>query len=77
MMEQPESLSKTFESEFDKLNEVSELIGDVDKVYLIGCGSSISTCYSVRGCLVLILTSKFTQVMNSTIIRNCKKMKIQ
>ena len=57
MMEQPESLSKTFESEFDKLNEVSELIGDVDKVYLIGCGSSISTCYSVRDAIRMSSTN--------------------
>ena len=48
MMEQPDSLRKTFESELPKMNEVSELVKKADKVYLIGCGSSISTCYSVR-----------------------------
>ena len=51
MMEQPDSLRKTFESELSKMNEVSDLIKEVDKVYLIGCGSSISTCYSVRDAL--------------------------
>ena len=44
MMEQPESLSNTFKSEMPKLKMVSNLVEDVDKVYLIGCGSSISTC---------------------------------
>ncbi len=47
MMEQPESLSNTFKSELSKMEDVSNLVSDVDKVYLIGCGSSISTCYSV------------------------------
>ena len=51
MMEQPGSLRKTFESEMSTMEEVSKMISDVDKVYLIGCGSSISTCYSVRDAL--------------------------
>ena len=51
MMEQPDSLRKTFESEMSTMDEVSKLILDKDKVYLIGCGSSISTCYSVRDAL--------------------------
>ena len=51
MMEQPDSLRKTFESEMPTMDEVSEMITKADKVYLIGCGSSISTCYSVRDAL--------------------------
>ncbi len=57
MMEQPDSLRKTFESEFSKMDEVSNLISDVDKVYLIGCGSSISTCYSVRDAIRMSSTN--------------------
>lgn len=57
MMEQPESLSKTFESELAKMEEVSKLVSDVDKVYLIGCGSSISTCYSVRDAIRMSSTN--------------------
>ena len=57
MMEQPDSLKSTFESEFSKMEEVSNLIGDVDKVYLIGCGSSISTCYSVRDAIRMSTTN--------------------
>ncbi|MDO5859848.1 SIS domain-containing protein [Methanobrevibacter sp.] len=57
MMEQPESLRKTFESEFSTLQEVSNMIPDADKVYLIGCGSSISTCYSVRDAIRMSSTN--------------------
>ena len=56
MMEQPDSLRKTFESELSTMNEISELVKKVDKVYLIGCGSSISTCYSVRDALRMSTT---------------------
>lgn len=57
MMEQPEALRKTFESEFAKMDEVSQLVLDSDKVYLIGCGSSISTCYSVRDAIRMSSTN--------------------
>ena len=57
MMEQPESLRRTFESEFATLDEVSNLISSADKVYLIGCGSSISTCYSVRDAIRMSSTN--------------------
>ena len=57
MMEQPESLRKTFESEFATLDEVSNIVLKADKVYLIGCGSSISTCYSVRDAIRMSSTN--------------------
>lgn len=57
MMEQPESLQRTFEAEFKNLEEVSNLVTQVDKVYLIGCGSSISTCYSVRDAIRMSTTN--------------------
>ena len=57
MMEQPDSLRKTFESELETMNKVADLILDVDKVYLIGCGSSISTCYSVRDAIRMSSTN--------------------
>ena len=56
MMEQPDSLRKTFESELSTMDEVSQLVKKADKVYLIGCGSSISTCYSVRDALRMSTT---------------------
>lgn len=57
MMEQPESLTKTFHSELSTMDEVSQLVADADKVYLIGCGSSISTCYSVRDAIRMSSTN--------------------
>ena len=51
MMEQPEAFRKTFASELNNMEEISNLISNVDCIYLIGCGSSISTCYSVRSAL--------------------------
>lgn len=57
MMEQPEALQKTFESEITKMDDVSQLVLDADKVYLIGCGSSISTCYSVRDAIRMSSTN--------------------
>lgn len=48
MMEQPEALRKTFASEISKMDIISSKVSQADKIYLIGCGSSISTCYSVR-----------------------------
>ena len=57
MMEQPGSLERTFESELDTMNDVSKLVLNADKVYLIGCGSSISTCYSVRDAIRMSSTN--------------------
>lgn len=57
MMEQPESLQRTFEAEFETMEKVSGLVSEVDKVYLIGCGSSISTCYSVRDAIRMSSTN--------------------
>ena len=57
MMEQPEALRKTFASEKAAMDEVSKMVGDADKVYLIGCGSSISTCYSVRDAIRMSSTN--------------------
>lgn len=51
MMEQPDSLRKTLESELHKMNDVSEYVKKTDRIYLVGCGSSISTCYSAREAL--------------------------
>ena len=62
MMEQPEALRKTFESEYSKLSEVSKLVLDADKIYLIGCGSSISTCYSVRDAIRMSSTNLSIEV---------------
>jgi glucosamine--fructose-6-phosphate aminotransferase (isomerizing) len=57
MMEQPDALRNTFESEFPAMDEASKAVSDADKVYLVGCGSSISTCYSVRDAIRMSSTN--------------------
>ena len=52
MMEQPEALRRTFASELDNMANISKLAKSVDTIYFIGCGSSISTCYSIRDALL-------------------------
>ena len=54
MMEQPEALRRTFASELDNMANISKLAQSVDTIYLIGCGSSISTCYSIRDALASV-----------------------
>jgi len=57
MMEQPDSLRKTFESEKENMDKVSQMVSEAGKIYLIGCGSSISTCYSVRDAIRMSSTN--------------------
>lgn len=54
MMEQPEALRRTFASELENMENISKIVESVDIIYLIGCGSSISTCYSIRDALALV-----------------------
>ncbi len=54
MMEQPEALRRTFASELDNMANISKLAESVDTIYLIGCGSSISTCFSIRDALASV-----------------------
>ena len=58
MMEQPEAIRKTFDSELENMANISKIVESVDNIYLIGCGSSISTCYSVRDALASVSTLK-------------------
>jgi glucosamine--fructose-6-phosphate aminotransferase (isomerizing) len=53
MMEQPDAIRKTFEKELSKMEDISIKVKKADKIYLIGCGSSISTCYSVKDALMM------------------------
>ena len=48
IMEQPSSLKDTIAAEKEHLEAISEKFSKFDKIYLIGCGSSISTCYTIR-----------------------------
>ncbi len=60
IMEQKDALIKTFESEASLLDTVSSIVEEKDKIYLVGCGSSISTCYSVRDALAACSTLDVT-----------------
>lgn len=46
MMEQPRSLKDTMGTEKSHMKQISEKFQEFDKIYLVGCGSSLSTCYS-------------------------------
>jgi len=48
VLEQPRSLQKTLEEEKFHMKEIAEKLKGMDKIYLVGCGSSLSTCYSAR-----------------------------
>ena len=51
MMEQPDAIRRTFDNELENMEKVSKIVESCNSIYLIGCGSSISTCYSVRDAL--------------------------
>jgi len=48
VLEQPKSLEQTLKEEKFHLKEIAEKLKDMDKIYLVGCGSSLSTCYTAR-----------------------------
>ena len=54
MMEQPRSLKDTMEMEKSHMKEISEKFEEFDKIYLVGCGSSLSTCFSSKDAMNII-----------------------
>ncbi|MDY9922220.1 SIS domain-containing protein [Methanobacterium sp.] len=54
MMEQPRSLKDTMETEKSHMKEISEKLEEFDKIYLVGCGSSLSTCFSSKDAMNII-----------------------
>lgn len=54
MIVQGKAIRETFKSELSKMKDISKLVAEVDTIYLVGCGSSISTCYSVRDALSMV-----------------------
>jgi fructoselysine-6-P-deglycase FrlB-like protein len=51
VLEQPKSLKKTLNEEKSHMKEIAKKLMGMDKIYLVGCGSSLSTCYSARDAL--------------------------
>jgi glucosamine--fructose-6-phosphate aminotransferase (isomerizing) len=54
MMEQPTSLEKTIDAEKSHMKEISEKFREFDKIYLVGCGSSLSTCFSAIDAMKMV-----------------------
>ncbi|MBX7075728.1 MAG: SIS domain-containing protein [Methanobacteriaceae archaeon] len=54
LLEQPQALRKTFEEESINMDRISKELKKVDRIYLIGCGSSLSTLYTVRDALGMV-----------------------
>jgi fructoselysine-6-P-deglycase FrlB-like protein len=48
ILEQPGALRKTFKEEKVHMAELAAKMDEFDKIYLIGCGSSFSTCCSAK-----------------------------
>jgi fructoselysine-6-P-deglycase FrlB-like protein len=54
LLEQPRALRKTFKEESSNMDKISKELEDVDRIYLVGCGSSLSTLYTVRDALGMV-----------------------
>ncbi len=54
ILEQPKSLKDTLREEKSHMKEIAEKFEEFDKIYLLGCGSSLSTCYSAKSALDFI-----------------------
>jgi len=54
LFEQPDSIRKTFKEEGSNMDEIGQKLADVDRIYLIGCGSSLSTVYSAKDALEMV-----------------------
>lgn len=54
MMEQPTSLEKTINAEKSHMKEISEKFREFDKIYMVGCGSSLSTCFSANDAMKMV-----------------------
>jgi glucosamine--fructose-6-phosphate aminotransferase (isomerizing) len=54
LLEQPKSLKDTLKAEKSQMSEISGKISEMDRLYLVGCGSSLSTCYSARDAINMV-----------------------
>jgi len=51
ILEQPKALKDTLKEEKSHMMEIAEKFEGFEKIYLLGCGSSLSTCYSAKSAL--------------------------
>lgn len=54
ILEQPKALKDTLKEEKSHMKEIAEKFEEFEKIYLLGCGSSLSTCYSAKSALDFI-----------------------
>ena len=54
MLEQPKALKDTLKEEKSHMKEIAGTFEEFEKIYLLGCGSSLSTCYSAKSALDFI-----------------------
>lgn len=54
LLEQPQSLKNTLKAEKSKMMDISDKVSEMDRLYLVGCGSSLSTCYSARDAINMV-----------------------
>jgi len=54
ILEQPKSLKDTLREEKSHMREIAEIFEEFEKIYLLGCGSSLSTCYSAKSAIDFI-----------------------
>jgi len=54
ILEQPKSLKDTLKQEKSHMKEIAQKFEEFEKIYLLGCGSSLSTCYSAKSALDFI-----------------------
>ena len=56
ILEQPESITNTLKYEKENMILIADKLKQFDMIYIVGCGSSISTCYSIRDAIKTIST---------------------
>ena len=54
LFEQPDSIRKTFEMELENMEKIANKLSTMDRIYLVGCGSSLSTAYSAKDALEMV-----------------------
>lgn len=54
ILEQPKALKNTLKEEKSHMREIAGKFEEFEKIYLLGCGSSLSTCYSAKSAIDFI-----------------------
>jgi glucosamine--fructose-6-phosphate aminotransferase (isomerizing) len=60
LQEQPQALKDTLKEEKEHMIQISKKLSKMEQIYLVGCGSSLSTCYSVRDAINTVIDTPIT-----------------